>query len=375
MSRVIGRLFCFVFTVSWIKLGTMQLYQRLLFPLLTRLDAERAHDRTLAALQLAQETRLGRLMLQRLAGKVPTRPLTLFGLSFPHILGLAAGFDKDARVARGLGLLGFGHIEVGTLTPRPQPGNPKPRIFRLREDQALINRMGFPNSGVVQAVARLHRLASLKERPIIGVSLGKQKETPLTEAALDYLQVMRAVYRYADYLAVNISSPNTPGLRELQGSDYLDQLLHTLRVENEVLARRYNVGQRPLLVKIAPDLTHNELDTLLESITRQQIAGIIATNTTLSREGLHSTAQKESGGLSGQPLAQRSTDLIQHIARQTNGRLPIIGVGGVQTAADAQAKLDAGASLIQLYTGLVYEGPSLPGRLLRELYQDSKVAP
>lgn len=345
----------------------MTLYQRLVFPILKRMDPETVHDRTLLALRLAQRTRGGQRLLGKLAGEIPQRPVNVFGLTFPNLLGMAAGFDKDVFATRGLGLLGFGHVEVGTLTPKPQEGNPRPRIFRLPEDGALINRMGFPNGGAIAAVARLHVLTQQKGDLIVGVSLGKQKATPLADAALDYMQVMRAVYKYADYLAVNISSPNTPGLRELQGGAYLSNLLHTLRVENGVLARRFAVRQRPLLVKIAPDLSWAELDAILESVTSQQIDGIIATNTTLSRTGLNSPKQTETGGLSGRPLCDPSNAIIRYIAQQTNGRLPIIGVGGVRTPADLQAKLDAGASLVQLYTGLVYEGPTLPGRLLRSL--------
>ncbi len=345
----------------------MTFYQRLVFPILKRMDPEMVHDRTLLALRLAQRTRLGRAVLRLIAGPIPQRPLQVFGLTFPNELGLAAGFDKDAYGARGLGLLGFGHVEVGTLTPRPQEGNPRPRIFRLPEDGALINRMGFPNRGAISAVARLHALQRQKGEMIVGVSLGKQKATPLADAALDYMQVMRAVYKYADYLAVNISSPNTAGLRELQGGEYLHNLLHTLRVENGVLARRFGVRQRPLLVKIAPDLTWAELDTILGCILAQQIDGIIATNTTLSRLNLQSPQQVESGGLSGRPLRDPSNAIIRYIAQHTNNSLPIIGVGGVRTPADLQAKLDAGATLVQLYTGLIYEGPTLPGHLLRNL--------
>jgi dihydroorotate dehydrogenase len=284
---------------------------------------------------------------------------------------MAAGFDKDVRVAIGLAALGFGHIEVGTLTPRPQAGNPRPRIFRLPEDSAIINRMGFPNGGVAAAVPRLRLLAAQPHDFVLGVSLGKQKETPLAEAASDYIGVMQAVYPFADYLAVNISSPNTPGLRELQGGNYLGQLLSLLTAESKILAQTQNVSRRPLFVKIAPDLTLAELDKILTAVQDSQIDAIIATNTTISRYGLTSAKQNEAGGLSGLPLRQQSTKIIQHVYRQTNGRLPIIGVGGIRTADNVQAKLDAGASLVQLYTSLVYEGPGLPGRLLRALTPSS----
>ncbi|MBE2200171.1 MAG: quinone-dependent dihydroorotate dehydrogenase [Anaerolinea sp.] len=344
------------------------MYQKFVFPILKRMDAETVHDRTLVALQLAQRFRMGRALLQTIAGELPAQPVEAFGLTFPNVLGIAAGFDKEARVACGLGLLGFGHVEVGTLTPKPQEGNPKPRIFRLPEDAAIINRMGFPNGGVITAVSRLHTLAQQKGDLIVGVSLGKQKATSLEDAPLDYMQVMRAVYKTADYLAVNISSPNTPGLRELQGGNYLGHLLRTLRVENEVLAKRHGIRKRPLLVKIAPDLTWQELDGILDAVTNTGMDGLIATNTTLSRQGLSSSWQDETGGLSGRPLRDLSNAIIRYIVQHTHGNLPVIGVGGVQTAVDVKAKLDAGAALVQLYTGLVYEGPGIAGRILRKYH-------
>ena len=346
----------------------MSLYADRLFPLIRRVDAERAHDVTLHALALAQGVAPGRLLLRRIAGPLPNRPVSCCGLTFPNVLGVAAGFDKEARVAAGLARLGFGHVEVGTLTPRPQGGNPRPRIFRLPEDGAVINRMGFPNGGVAAALPRLRQLAAANLDCIIGVSLGKQKETPLEEAVDDYLAVLNAVYAYADYLAVNISSPNTPGLRRLQGGDYLGRLLRTLVAAGAAQAASLAIPARPLLVKIAPDLAPAELDEILATALDAGVAGIIATNTTLARDGLRSPRRAEAGGLSGLPLRTRSTDLIAHIARHTGGRLPVIGAGGVRTAADVQAKLDAGAALVQLYTALVYEGPGLPGRLLRDLY-------
>lgn len=353
----------------------MSLYRRLLFPLLRRLDAERMHDAALAALEVAQATTAGRFFLRRIAGDVPRRPVRLFGLTFPNILGMAAGFDKDARVATGLACLGFGHVEVGTLTPYPQSGNPRPRVFRLPADRALINRMGFPNRGTAQAVARLRaaRAAGTQSEMVMGVSLGKQKETPLAEAAGDYVAVMRAVFPDADYLAVNVSSPNTPDLRALQGGRYLDGLLQRLAEEGEALAEEH--GQRPpLLLKIAPDLTWAEVDAIIAAALDGGVAGIIATNTTVSRRGVHDARREEEGGLSGAPLAARSNELIAYVSRQTAGRLPIIGVGGVFSAADVRAKLDAGAELVQVYTGLVYEGPAMAGRILRELERSSPIS-
>ena len=342
-------------------------YKRLVFPLLCRMDAEQTHELMISTLAQAQQMGVGTAVLRHIAGDVTAKPVELFDLTFPNVLGIAAGFDKNVRVAAGLGMLGFGHVEVGTLLPKPQEGNPRPRIFRLTPDEALINRMGFPNEGMDTAVSHLKSLK--KSNLIVGASLGKQKETPLVEASDDYRAVMQAVYLYSDYLAVNISSPNTPGLRQLQGSDYLAQLLADLQAENQALAQLHNINRRPLLVKIGPDLSWSELDEMLTAVTDYQIDGIIATNTTLSRNGASHANQKEQGGLSGRPLRQRSNEIIRYIHRQTGGKLPIIGVGGVQTADDVRAKLEAGASLVQLYTGLIYEGPGLAGRILRELYQ------
>jgi len=338
----------------------MNIYKNLSFPLLKKLDAEHAHERTLTALSWGQ--RFASPVLRHIAGNLPVDPVVLFGLTFPNVIGMAAGFDKDVRVVRGLATLGFGHIEVGTLTPRPQKGNPRPRIFRLPDDDGLINRMGFPNGGVKTAVSRLAALPTDRDY-VVGVSLGKQKETPLANAADDYITVMQAVHPYADYLAVNISSPNTPGLRELQGGDYLRHLLAQIQNENDALSDGNT--RKPLLVKIAPDLSWAELDEILQAISDEGIDGIIATNTTLSREGLQDKNQGETGGLSGRPVRKRSTEIIRYISEKTNGRLPIIGVGGISTTADVEEKMEAGASLVQLYSSLVYEGPGLIGRLLR----------
>ena len=345
----------------------MTLYKRIVFPLLRQLDPERIHEWTLDALALAQAWEPGRRVLQQIAGQVPSRPVELFGLTFPNVLGVAAGFDKEARVAEGLALLGFGHVEVGTLTPYPQPGNPRPRIFRLPPDRALINRMGFPNQGVAQALPRLRALAAQPRSWVLGVSLGKQKETPLAQAVDDYLVVMEAVYPYADYLAVNVSSPNTPGLRELQGQRYLARLLGRLVAARDSLAEQGGVGPRPLLLKIAPDLAPAEVDQIVAAALESGVEGMIATNTTTARSDLSHPHRAEEGGLSGAPLAERSNELIAYIHRQAGDRLPVIGVGGVFSPADVRAKINAGATLVQVYTGLAYEGPGIAGRLLRGL--------
>lgn len=343
----------------------MSHYERTLFPLLCRMDPETAHDWTVRGLECAQILPPGLWALRAMAGKIPREPVTVCGLTFPNVLGVAAGLDKDGRVARALAELGFGHVEIGTLTPRSQPGNPRPRIFRLPEDRALVNRMGFPNGGVRAATARVARRCPRPRRFILGVSIGKQKDTPLERAARDYVAVMRASWREADYLAVNISSPNTPGLRALQGGEYLPRLLAQLVEESRRLARKSVHPRRPLFVKIAPDLDDGELVEILDAIERAGIDGLIATNTTLAREGLRSPRAREQGGLSGAPLRIPSTRLIHQAALHTGGNLPIVAVGGVMDARDVEEKLAAGASLVQLYTGVVYGGPGLAGRILR----------
>lgn len=330
-------------------------------------DAESVHDWTVRWLEYSQEKTLGRSLLRMIAGDYPMRPVELFGLTFPNELGVAAGFDKDIRIVKGLSLLGFGHIEVGTLTPDPQKGNPRPRIIRLPEDRAIINRMGFPNCGVAEAVGRLQTFYNSQNRPIVGVSLGKQKDTSFSDAASDYRQVMETVYPFADYLAVNVSSPNTPGLRGLQDRRYLWDLLAPLMNDNQDLAKKHGINTRPVLLKIAPDLTWQQLDTILEAVEEYGISGIIATNTTLARNFLTSAGRDEIGGLSGRPLSKRSDEIIQYIYKKTSGKLPIIGVGGIFTVEDVVAKLEAGASLVQIYTGLVYEGPGMAGGILRLL--------
>lgn len=291
----------------------------------------------------------------------------MFGLRFPNLLGVAAGFDKDARVVTGLALLGFGHVEIGTLTPKRQEGNRKPRIRRLLKDRALINHMGFPNRGVDGAVDRLSDRSVDDYHIVVGASLGKQKKTDLAEAVEDYVAVMRAIYLHVDYLVINISSPNTPGLRELQHSRYLSELLERMTAENVRIADLNSISPRPLLVKISPDLSWQELDEVLNSAVDHGISGIVATNTTIRREGIVDFDSFENGGLSGRPIATRSNAMIAYINKHLGEKMPVIGVGGVFNANDVGAKLDAGASLVQTYTGLVYEGPGMAGRTLRAL--------
>jgi dihydroorotate dehydrogenase len=342
------------------------LLRRLLF----KIDPERVHSMTLNLLAFAGNL----LPVQALLRKVfvysaPGLTVNAFGLEFPNPMGLAAGYDKDGIGMHGLACLGFGHLELGTVTPLPQSGNPKPRIFRLPEDQAIINRMGFPNAGGEALLARLK-----KRQPsgaIIGVNIGKGADTPLEEAVQDYKSLQRSFYPYADYLVINVSSPNTIGLRRLQAKTHLEKLLTELAAERQAIQSSTSRFV-PLLVKLAPDLTHAELEDAIQVITDKGLDGVIATNTTLAREGLKSECQNEVGGLSGTPLRDRAKGVVSHIHKITNGKLPIIGVGGIFGPDDAKAMLDAGASLFQIYTGLVYRGPGLVKTILKEIARENE---
>ncbi len=274
----------------------------------------------------------------------------LFGLTFPNPVGLAAGFDKDAKLFQELSNFGFGFIEIGTLTPKPQQGNPKKRLFRLPEDQGLINRMGFNNEGVEDVISRLKKNRGV----LIGGNIGKNKITPNREAVSDYIECFEALFPFVDYFAVNVSSPNTLNLRELQDKEPLTYLLQTLKNLNDTKS-----SPKPILLKIAPDLTDEQLLDIIEIIDSVKIDGVIASNTTLSREGLISANKSETGGLSGKPVGERSTEIIRFLYEKSNNAFPIIGVGGIHSPEDALNKLNAGASLIQLYTGFIYEGPGV----------------
>ena len=289
----------------------------------------------------------------------------LFGLTFPNPVGLAAGFDKDAKLYQELSNFGFGFIEIGTLTPKPQPGNPKKRLFRLPEDNGLINRMGFNNQGVVEAIERLKKNNGV----LIGGNIGKNKITPNDEAVSDYVQCFEALFPHVDYFVVNVSSPNTPNLRALQDKEPLQRLLQALKDLN-----LKKTSPKPILLKIAPDLTENQLLNIIDIITSIDIDGVIATNTTLSREGLKSPNKTEAGGLSGKPLTDRSTDVIRFIHKKSNNAFPIIGVGGIHSPQDALDKLNAGASLIQLYSGFVYEGPSVVKKINTAILNNTQIS-
>jgi dihydroorotate dehydrogenase len=330
--------------------------------MLFKLDPEQAHHITLNLIRAAGGIAPVSWLLRRFF-TVSEQPVKAFGLNFSNPIGLAAGYDKDGLGWRGLACLGFGHIEVGTVTPKPQAGNPKPRVFRLISDQALVNRMGFPGLG-----EEFVKKEIIKPRPknlIVGVNIGKNKITPIELAVQDYLQLLRSFAAHADYLTINISSPNTVGLRRLQEKQALDHLLSQIVSERERLASVKN--KPPILVKLAPDLSDIELDEALEAILGNKMDGVVATNTTLSREGVNSHLACESGGLSGMPLFSRSLEMVGKIYQRTGGKLPIIGVGGIFNAIGVQKMLDAGAVLVQLYTGLIYEGPGLVKRILQDL--------
>ncbi len=329
--------------------------------LLFRLEPETAHRLTLQLLALAGALPALRSGLRRIFSfEDPGLKVQAFGLDFANPVGLAAGYDKDGQAMLGLACLGFGHLELGTVTLEPQRGNSRPRIFRLVEDQALINRMGFPNQGVAQL---LKRLQSRPSDIVLGINIGKSAETPLEEASRDYARLMELVYEYADYLAVNVSSPNTIGLRELQGRRYLEGLLGDLSKTRARLIAESG-KRRPVLVKLAPDLTDSELEEAIDVVFGAGMDGVIVSNTTTGRDGLRSASKDEAGGLSGSPLFRRSTDIIRLVHAKTGGKLPIIGVGGVLGPEEAKEKLNAGADLIQVYTGLIYRGPGLIREIL-----------
>jgi dihydroorotate dehydrogenase len=335
-------------------------YQRLLQPVVFQLDPERAHDLTLGVLRrVAHMPSLLKLWRRCQPLEHAGLQIEVAGLHFPNPVGLAAGFDKSATAVDAFQAFGFGFVEVGTVTPRPQTGNPSPRLFRLPADEAVINRMGFNNDG---ATAVAQRLKLSARRTPVGVNLGKNADTPLEEALDDYRACLEALFEVGSYVVINVSSPNTPGLRTLQASANLRRLLSGVQDCNQALARARQVQPRPLFVKIAPDLQPAELDDIVEAVQTCALDGIIATNTTIGREGLTSVIA-ESGGLSGRPLRRRSTEVIRHVFRRAQGRIPLIGVGGIFSAEDAYEKICAGASLVQLYTGLVYRGPGLPHRI------------
>ena len=321
-------------------------------PFLFQLDAENAHDLTLKSLRFAEKTGV----LSLLPKPVQCEPKEVMGLTFPNPVGLAAGLDKNGAVIDGLAALGFGFLEIGTITPRAQPGNPKPRLFRLKEAEAIINRFGFNNLGVDNLIQNVE---TVKYRGILGINIGKNFDTPNESAVDDYLVCMRKVYAHASYITVNISSPNTKHLRQLQEKDALDALLAILKAEQQVLAGKHG-KYVPIALKIAPDLDKSQVVDIADLLKAHQFDGVIATNTTLARDAVVGLPNAdEAGGLSGTPVREKSTLVISQLSKQLAGELPIIGVGGISNGADAAEKIAAGASLVQIYSGLIYRGPSL----------------
>ena len=337
----------------------------LLRPWLFCLDPEQAHNLTLSNLDRAQRWGL----LERLVTKPIADPQTLCGITFPNPVGLAAGLDKDGKHIDALAALGFGFLEIGTVTPRPQPGNPKPRMFRLTEAQAIINRMGFNNDGVDACVARVRRSQFWQQGGVLGMNIGKNASTPIEDAANDYILAMEAVYEISSYITVNISSPNTQNLRALQGEDMLRALLGGLDEARKRLSDRYGV-RKPLFLKIAPDLDTTDIHLIADLLMEFGIDAIIATNTTIARDAVQGMQYgEEAGGLSGAPVRAASTQVIKTLKARLGNNLPIIGVGGILSGADAREKIMAGASLVQIYSGLIYRGPDLVNECAKALRQ------
>lgn len=340
------------------------LYKKILKPLVFRMDPEKAHELTVNGMRLAGAAPGASFLMSKVWGGFHHKELTVeaAGLSFPSPVGLAAGLDKNAGAVRAFSSIGFGFVEVGTVTPRPQLGNEKPRLFRLPSDGALINRMGFNNVGIAEMGRRLDRL---KKHPVpIGVNIGKNKDTPNELAEQDYRKCLKALYPYGDFFVVNISSPNTPNLRSLQHGKELRRLITA--VQDEI---KMQGGKKPVFIKIAPDLTDEELASIVDVLIEHKVSGIIATNTTIRRSGLTHYYANQGGGLSGQPLRNRATNVIRSVYRRTQGSIPIIGCGGIFSAADAYEKIRAGASLVEIYTALIYEGPELLKRMQHGIYE------
>jgi dihydroorotate dehydrogenase len=346
----------------------MSFYKKNVFPYLTRYDAEKVHYIVMNALKIICAIPLMSSILRLIFEKKDTRlERNIFGLHFKNPVGLAAGFDKNGIWTDQLSNLGFGFIEIGTVTPKPQAGNDKPRLFRLKPDEALVNRMGFNNDGSIEAANNLRKR---KSKVIIGGNIGKNKLTDNDDAVLDYLKAFNDLYPFVDYFVVNVSSPNTPGLRDLQEKEPLKYILKILERDNGRKSK-----PKPILLKIAPDLTNEQLDDVIEIVKETRTAGVIATNTTISREGLVSdneiVNEIGAGGLSGKPLTDRSTEVIRYLSEKSNKAFPIIGVGGIYNAKDAIEKLNAGASLVQVYSGFIYEGPSIIKEICKGILRET----
>ena len=341
------------------------MYKLIIRPFLFLFDPEKVHYFTFAAIRLLFKIPFVATMVRGMY-QVNDKKLerNLFGLTFKNPVGLAAGFDKNAVLYNELANFGFGFIEIGTITPKGQEGNPKKRLFRLKEDQGIINRMGFNNDGLTVAVEQLKKN---KGKVIVGGNIGKNKSTSNENATEDYLINFRGLFDYVDYFVVNVSSPNTPNLRALQEKEPLSKLLLQLQEENNTIAKRVGVTRKPILLKIAPDLTDEQLLDIIDIVAQTNIDGVIATNTTIARDGLTSKNKEEVGGLSGKPVRERATQVIRFLSEKSNKSFPIVGVGGIHSAKDAIEKMEAGADLVQIYTGFIYEGPSLIKKINKAL--------
>ncbi|MFH1132075.1 MAG: quinone-dependent dihydroorotate dehydrogenase [Pseudomonadota bacterium] len=347
----------------------MSLYKHLYRSLLSPMDPEKAHQLAISALSTATKIPGALATLRRMAPEHDSRlAVELWGRSFANPIGVAAGLDKEGEAIDALLALGFGHIEIGTVTLRPQSGNPRPRLFRIPEHKAIINSMGFPSKG---APTLCQRLGDCCHKGIVGINLGKNRDTPLERASEDYAALVRALADVGDYFVINVSSPNTPGLRSLQTADELVHLLNHVAKTNRQTARDKGKEPKPLLVKLSPDLPDTTLEGIAETMLSAEVSGLIATNTTTNRTGLDPVDQDRSGGLSGAPLKKRATQVVRILFRKVGNRIPIVGVGGISNAADVLERIKAGASLVQIYTAFVYGGPSLVGQILRDLSADA----
>lgn len=334
------------------------MYKLLIRPLLFLFDPEKVHYFSFSLIRILNKIGFGGMFRSQFQINNPKLERELFGIKFPNPVGLAAGFDKNAVLYKELSNFGFGFIEIGTVTPKPQIGNPKKRLFRLKSDQAIINRMGFNNKGVAEAVEQLKKNTNV----IIGGNIGKNTDTAPEDYTQDYLECFKALHSYVDYFVLNVSCPNVSSHAKLNDKDYLEELIGEVQKSNASFEK-----QKPILLKIAPDLNNNQLDEIIELINITKLEGVIASNTSVSRDGLVSENKKEKGGLSGKPLSNKSTHVISYLHKNSKGAFPIIGVGGIHSASDAMEKINAGASLVQIYTGFIYEGPSLIKKINKEI--------
>lgn len=344
------------------------IYQKIIRPIFFTQDPEKVHEMAIKAMQLVSAVAPVRSFMEMLHFVKDEKPAEVFGVKFPNKIGLAAGFDKDAHVWRACSAFGFGHVEIGTVTKHSQAGNPKPRVFRYPAQEALVNSFGFPNDGAEAIAKRLEKVYNKKSKKIVlGVNIGKSKITPIEEAAEDYIFSYNQLARFADFFVINVSSPNTPELRKLQGADYLPSLLESVKNADKERAAKLGSARIPILLKIAPDLSFREIDAILESAQSAQIDGIVATNTTITRPAGMDFMQT-TGGLSGKPIFEKSLEIVSYICEKTKGKTPVIGVGGIYNTECAARMMDAGAALVQIYSSFIFNGPFFAKELAKSLY-------